>query len=299
MENVAQFFKNIFMLIEKYILLRFETFGISDIFDILILTVIFYFVYLFISDRRAGKLAFGLLLIFGFFILSSIFNLTSVKMIFQNFFQAGILALLILFQPELRAALEKVGSTPIQKILNISGDVKNTALATKAVNEITEAVCDLSMEKTGALIVLERTTKLGDYIKTGTIINAEITSNLIKNLFYNKAPLHDGAVIVRDYHIYSAGSFLPLSTNKDIISDLGTRHRAAIGISELSDALVIVVSEETGNISIASEGTLKRNFNYRTLKNALTKAIVPSNDNHTKNVKVKGTKQKKENSDND
>ena len=285
MDKIILFFKNIWFFFEKYVITRFEKFEIKDAIDILILSLILFFVFRFIMDRRAGKLALGLVFVILILILSSLLEMRAVTFIFQNFYQAGIIAIIIVFQPELRSALEKVGTAPISNIKNISADTKNSSNVINAIGIISEAVCDLSMEKTGALIVIERSTKLGDHIKTGTILNAQLTTPLLKNVFFNKAPLHDGAVILRNYRIYSAGCFLPLSTKEDIISDLGTRHRAAIGVSELSDAVVIVVSEETGNISIAHNGTLKRNYGYKTLKSELSKLLLPTADNHVKAVK--------------
>ena len=282
MEKIRLFFENILFLFEKYILTRVEGIELKDIFDILILSFTIFFVFRFIMDRRAGKLALGLIFVVIILIIGNVFEMRAITFILQNFYQAGIIAIIIVFQPELRAALEKMGTAPISNIKNISVDTKNTAYITNAISVISESVCDLSMEKTGALIVIERSTKLGDHIKTGTILNAQLTTPLLKNIFFNKAPLHDGAVILRNYRIFSAGCFLPLSTKEDIISDLGTRHRAAIGISELSDAIVIVVSEETGNISIANNGTLKRNYSYKTLKSELSKLLLPSSDTHVK-----------------
>ena len=282
MEKIRLFFENILFLLEKYILTRVEGIELKDIFDILILSFTIFFVFRFIMDRRAGKLALGLIFVVIILIIGNVFEMRAITFILQNFYQAGIIAIIIVFQPELRAALEKMGTAPISNIKNISVDTKNTAYITNAISVISESVCDLSMEKTGALIVIERSTKLGDHIKTGTILNAQLTTPLLKNIFFNKAPLHDGAVILRTYRIFSAGCFLPLSTKEDIISDLGTRHRAAIGISELSDAIVIVVSEETGNISIANNGTLKRNYSYKTLKSELSKLLLPSSDTHVK-----------------
>ena len=282
MEKIKLFFENMVFLFEKYVLTRIENIEIKDVFDILILSLILFFVFRFIMDRRAGKLALGLVFVILILILGNLFEMRAITFIFQNFYQAGIIAIIIVFQPELRSALEKMGTAPISNIKNISVDTKNSSYITNAIGIISEAVCDLSMEKTGALIVIERSTKLGDHIKTGTILNAQLTTPLLKNIFFNKAPLHDGAVILRNYRIFSAGCFLPLSTKEDIISDLGTRHRAAIGISELSDAIVIVVSEETGNISIAHNGTLKRNYSYKTLKSELSKLLLPSSDAHSK-----------------
>ena len=152
---------------------------------------------------------------------------------------------------------------------------------------ICNAVSDLSRDKIGALIVIERSTKLGEYIKSGVVVDAEISSHIIKNIFFNKAPLHDGAVIIRDKRVYAAGCFLPLSTRTDINLDLGTRHRAAIGLSEISDAIIIVVSEETGSISVALDGNLTRNYNYTSLKQELNTmlALQEHNDHFKKHSK--------------
>ncbi|MBQ2767610.1 MAG: diadenylate cyclase CdaA [Clostridia bacterium] len=267
MESVMHF-------ITQYIVNPILDITLIDIIDIVLLAFVFYYVYRFIRDRRAGKLAIGVILIIVILIISSALQMHAIKFVLQNFYQVGIMALLIVFQPELRAALEKVGATPMTGLKNI-GEQKDAEQILSAVEAITDAACALSREKTGALIVIERSTKLGEYIKSGVVVNAQISPFLLRNIFFNKAPLHDGAVIIRDYRVYAAGCFLPLSTHTDIIKDLGTRHRAAIGMSEISDAPVIVVSEETGVISIAYEGTLRRNFSYRTLKQELLTILEP------------------------
>lgn len=250
-----------------------------DIIDIAIVAFVFYYVYKFVRERRAGKLAVGILILLLVLLLSEILEMHALGFILTNIFQVGIIALIILFQPELRSALEKVGAEPLRGLRNISENKAGTDVQTTAmIGEITQAVCDMSLDKTGALIVIERSTKLGDIIKSGTVVNANVNSFLIRNIFFNKAPLHDGAMIIKDGRIFSAGCFLPLSTNDDIIKDLGTRHRAAIGMSENSDAVIIVVSEETGSISIAFEGQLKRNYSYNTLKTELCHLLLPEDE---------------------
>lgn len=240
--------------------------GFKDIADILIVAVFFYYAIKFLRDRRAGKLAFGVVLLFAIQIISDLFDFVALRFLLQNVFQIGLIAFVILFQPELRSALEKIGGGggSIKTIIGMTGE-RDSPTKANMISAIGEAVCDMSKDKTGALIVIERSTKLGDIIGSGVIVNADVTPFLIKNIFFNKAPLHDGAMIIRDFRIYAAGCFLPLSSNDDIIKDLGTRHRAAIGMSENSDAVVIVVSEETGTISIALEGKLYRNLNYSSL----------------------------------
>ncbi len=251
-------------------------FKFKDIIDILILTLLLFFVYRFIRNRRAGKLALGMVLIIGVLLLSSLFNMQAIGFILQNFYQVGIIAILIVFQPELRAALEKVGNTSIiTGIKNIaSGDRKNHANQIEStVTCICDAAFDMAAEKTGALIVIERTTKLGDYIDTGVKIWAQISSELLKNIFFKNAPLHDGAVIIRNSTVCAAGCFLRISEQDGIDSDLGTRHRAAIGVSEVSDAIVVVVSEETGKVSLAVDSKIKRSFTRRSLEAELTKLL--------------------------
>lgn len=245
--------------------------GVMDVIDILLLTVVFYYIYRFVRDRRAGKLAMGLLLIMGIMACSEIFHMRAIQFVFKNFYQVGITAIIIVFQPELRAALEKMGgATPLTSLKGLgNGENRDMVALTHAVDNLCEAVCDLSLDKTGALIVIERSTKLGEYIKPGDEINATLSPMLLRNLFFNKAPLHDGAVIIRDMRIQAAGCLLPLSTNEEIDKNLGTRHRAGIGITEVSDAVVVIVSEETGVISLACGGELKRNFNYNSLKKEL------------------------------
>lgn len=257
--------------LETNVLESLRQIGVMDVIDILLLTVVFYFIYRFVRDRRAGKLAIGLLLIMGIMACSEIFHMRAIQFVFQNFYQVGIIAIIIVFQPELRAALEKMGgAAPLTTLKGLgSGENRDMVALTHAVDNLCEAVCDLSLDKTGALIVIERSTKLGEYIKPGDEINAVLSPMLLRNLFFNKAPLHDGAVIIRDMRIQAAGCLLPLSTNEEIDKNLGTRHRAGIGITEVSDALVIIVSEETGIISVASGGELKRNFNYNSLKKEL------------------------------
>ena len=260
---------------------------IIDIIDIAIVAFVFYYVYKFIRERRAGKLAAGILILLIVLLLSDVLKMHAMQFLMQNVFQVGVIAVIIVFQPELRSALEKVGAEPFKSLRSIGESKAGESSQTLAmITSLTEAVCDMSLDKTGALIVIERTTKLGDIIKSGTIINANPTAFLIRNIFFNKAPLHDGAMVIRDNRLYAAGCFLPLSTNGDIIKDLGTRHRAAIGMSENSDAVIVVVSEETGTISIALEGQLKRNYSYNTLKSELVSLLVTDNQPQKKVVRL-------------
>lgn len=254
----------------------FKSFEVRDALDILLLTLILFFIYRFIRDRRAGKLLMGLGVVLLLAILAETLGLHALHFLLGDFRQIGLIAVLILFQPELRSVLEKVGGTPLSGLHTITSDSRDMATTNAEIDAICTAVSDLSREKVGALIVWERTTKLGEYIKSGVYVDAAISPHILRNIFFNKAPLHDGAVILRDGRICAAGCFLPLSTQEDINKDLGTRHRAAIGMSEISDAIVIVVSEETGNVSVALNGSLERNFNYSSLKERLTSLLLPT-----------------------
>ena len=257
-----------------------------DVVDILIVSVLFYYVIKFIRDRRAGKLAIGVVFLIIFQIIGEIFNLIAVRFIMQNVFQVGILAIIVVFTPELRSMLENVGVESLKSLKSI-GEQKNTHTLNNMINDLCESLCDLSADKTGALVVIERSTKLGDVIQTGTVLNADLTPFLLKNIFFNKAPLHDGAVVIRDLRIYAAGCLLPVSLNTDIIKDLGTRHRAGIGMSETSDAVILIVSEETGTISTAVKGILKRNLDYTTLKMELEELLLPHQPSKRKTSKKK------------
>lgn len=248
-------------------------FGLNDIFDIIIVAVLIYFIIKFAIERRAGRLALGIVLLLVLRFLGELFSLVALQYILQLIFQVGIIAIVIVFQPELRSALEKMGGESLKGIKNIT-EQKNAESVSAVINDLCEAVLDLSKEKTGALVVIERGTKLGDIIKSGVVLNAEMSPFLLKNIFFNKAPLHDGAVIVRGGKIFAAGCFLPISMNTDIYKDLGTRHRAAIGMSENSDAIIIVVSEETGMISIARDGRLERGYDYIRLRLALRSLLI-------------------------
>ena len=259
--------------------------------DIAIVSVIFYYVFKFISDRRAGRLALGIILILVGLFASDLLNMHSLNFLLTNIVQVGLIGIMIVFQSELRSFLEKVGGNSFISSLN----KKSTAMkdTMECINNVVSACEDFQQDKTGALIVFERNTKLGDVIRTGTVINSDPASFLIKNIFYNKAPLHDGALIIRDFRLCSAGCFLPLSQNENIIKDLGTRHRAAIGMSENSDSVVVVVSEETGTVSIAVNGVLTRDYNSKTLKDELVKLLV-GDDSKTKQSKKHSSRLSKE-----
>lgn len=265
--------------LRDYVLDTLKSIRLTDVLDILLLAVIFWLLWRFIRDRRAVKLMIGLGMIIAVFVVSLALELHALQFVFATFYQVGIIAILIIFQPELRAALEKMGGTPINGIRGIAGEGHDLAGTSAAIETIAHAANELSREKVGALIVIERTTRLGDYMKSGVEIDAEISDSLLRNLFFNKAPLHDGAVIIRDNRVAAAGCFLPLTQRADVDLDLGTRHRAAIGVTEVSDAVVVVVSEENGTISVCSGGNIERNFHYTTLKQKLNGMLLMSQAN--------------------
>ena len=270
---------------------------INDIIDIIVLSISFFLVLKFIFNRRAARLAVGILILGGIMVLSQFFNLRGTAFIYEWFYQAGMITFIIMFQPELRAALEKLGNAPINNIKNISTDHKSSSYVANSIGILTKTAVDLSYEKTGALIVIERDSKLSEYIRTGTFINAQLSSQLLKNLFFNKSPLHDGAVILRNFRVYAAACVLPLSSSEDLDESMGTRHRAALGISEISDSVVIVVSEETGKISIAVEGEMIQGLNEKTRRKELSKLLIPSTNPKNNNplTFISNTKQNNEN----
>ena len=243
--------------------------NISSVIDILIVAYLIYRAYKLIIETRAELLLRGTVLILLLIPISYIFNLTMVYTIISKTITIGVLTLVIIFQPEIRRILEHLGRSAFsdRRVL------RDADILTKVVNEIVEAVDNLSESKTGALIVIEQDTGLGDISETGTRIDAVVSTALLENIFVPNTPLHDGATIIRGARISSSGCVLPLTTNKDISKSLGTRHRAALGLSEVSDALVLIVSEETGTISLALNGKLVRNYDKERLQKILVKIL--------------------------
>ncbi len=271
----------------------FQSITFFDVLDILILTFLVYYVIKLMRETRAMQLLKGILIVVVVYFLVQIFQLKTMSFLFDNFLQVGIIALMIVFQPELRRILEKVGGTRVSTFAqSVDKNFGNTSARDRAIHGIADACARLHDSKTGALIVIERSTKLGDIIEkeTTSIINAECEPELFCNIFYNKAPLHDGAVIIRDNRIFAAGCFLP-NTQKDqyLSTDLGSRHRAAVGMSENSDALVVVVSEETGNISVALDGQLSRDLTRDSLISVLKK-YMPGEASEKKKKKTSAKK---------
>lgn len=236
---------------------------INDIIDIIIVAFVVYKIFFLIRETRAEQLLKGILVIVGASALSTWFNLHATSYILKQSLNVGVIAILIVFQPELRKALERLGSSRffIESFVEAEEELNKEIVA-----EILEALASLSRQNIGALLVFERETGLNEIVETGTKINGRISSQLLINIFIPKTPLHDGAVIVKRDVIKAAGCLLPLSESKIIKKDLGTRHRAGLGISENSDALTIVVSEETGHISFTDDGKLYRNISMKRLE---------------------------------
>lgn len=243
--------------------------SIRNVIDILIVAYIFYEFYIFIKQTRAEQLLKGLIFIAIVMKLSDWFGLVTLYWLIRNTLTVGVIALLIIFQPELRKALEHLGRSRFltKKFFESDEEIM------KVVDEIAVAVNNMAKTKTGALIVIEQETGLNDFVASGTKIDGIVSSELLENIFFENSPLHDGAVIIRRDRIVAAGCVLPL-TEQNVNKDLGTRHRAAIGVTEASDAISIVVSEETGTISLAINGRLTRGYNIERLKNVLTKLLI-------------------------
>ena len=247
--------------------------------DIAIMVYVFYRVLLLVRTTRAVSLLKGLLIFLGVLLLSIVFQLHGINYILSRLVDWGVLSLIILFQPEIRRILEQMGSRRFMAILTPAVSV---GLMEQVISQTVLACTEMSQSRTGALIVFEREIKLDEFVRSGTALDASVSGELLKNIFFVKAPLHDGAVIVRNGRILGAGCVLPLSKNVNLSRDLGTRHRAGIGMSENSDAVVVIVSEETGTISVANGGMLKRHLKAETLENLLRNELLTPEETETR-----------------
>jgi diadenylate cyclase len=257
----------------EQIKLIFSNIRLSSIVDIGLVYYVLYHGYLLIRDMRAKQLVKGIVLLVALIPISEIFQLNMIKYILEHTFQVGVIALVVVFQPEIRKALEYIGRTSFT-LTNIE---KNSQTSEQVIKEIVSATSSLARQKIGALIIFEQKIGLNDIAESGTKLNANISSGLLINIFIPNTPLHDGAVIIKDYTIRAAGCFLPLTENNLLSKDIGTRHRAAIGMTEKSDAIALIVSEETGYISYAVEGRLYRNIQIEELQYLLS-GIYVDND---------------------
>lgn len=247
--------------------LIFSNMSFASIIDIVIVYFLIYYGYILIKNMRAKQLVKGIFLIIVVMKLTSIFKLYALNWILENTVQVGFIALIVIFQPELRRALEFIGRSSMFSLTTLD---KNQDTSEKVIKEVSSAITSLARQKIGALIIFEQKTGLNEIIDTGTKLDSSISSGLLINIFIPNTPLHDGAVIVRNYRLAAAGCFLPLTDNNLLSKDIGTRHRAAIGITEKSDCVAVIVSEETGYISYAVDGRLYRNIDVNELERILS-----------------------------
>jgi diadenylate cyclase len=257
-----------------------------DVVDIVLVAYIIFKGIKLIKDTRAEQLIKGIIILIIFTQLSEWLKLNTINFILKNTMQVGFIALVIVFQPELRRGLEQVGRSQFGKIFKLDSESEEDAVA-NTIEEVGKAVASLSENRIGALIVFERDTKIGDIIRTGIDLDSIVSAELLVNVFIPNTPLHDGAVIIRYNRITAAACFLPLTEEQVFNKKLGARHRAALGITENSDAVVVVVSEETGKISLALEGDLTRNLTVEILKKALYKTLAPDRKTNRKRDRLK------------
>ena len=243
--------------------------GARDIVDILLLALVLYELFRFAQNRRAGRVTIGLLISIFALTLVKFLKLPALSYISDLLAAASFFCIVVIYQPEIRDALERIGNSTFLNPLSDTLPRKHLPLAKTTAQEITDAVFSMAETRTGSLIVMEGLTKLGDYIQTGKIIDARVTSNLLQNIFFDKAPLHDGAIVIRNMRIWAASCVLPSSNGEFDFGSMGTRHRAAVGVTEVSDALVVIVSEESGIVSLAQDGKLLRNVDEETLYDVL------------------------------
>ncbi len=251
------------------------TIQLSDLLDIAIMVFALYKVLTLVQSTKAASLLKGLFVFLALLMLSSLFHLNGIHYLMSKMVEWGVLALIILFQPEIRRILEQMGS---KRFIAFFTHSETSNAMEQAIGQTVLACTEMSQSRTGALIVFEREILLDDMVRSGTVLDAAVSGELLKNIFFVKAPMHDGAVIVRHGRVLGAGCMLPLSKNVNLSRDLGMRHRAGIGMSENSDAVVVIVSEETGSISVAIGGMLKRHLKPETLENLLRNELLPQED---------------------
>ena len=283
MEAILDFFKEFGSML--------PTIKIMDIIDILVVAFIIYGIITMIQTTGAARIAKSIVIILALTVLTQLLNMYLMNYLLDKILEIGLIALVIMFQPELRRMLEKLGGKSFREVLSMKEEQREID---RVISQTVSACETMSRERTGVLIVFERDTSLMDYQKSGTVIDAQVSSELLRNIFFTKAALHDGAVIIRNERIAAAGCVLPLTQNRNISSDLGTRHRAAIGMSEVSDAVVVIVSEETGTISVAVSGMLKRHLAPQTLEKLLLNELAPKTEEKTWNpIKLLQKKRRK------
>lgn len=288
MDRIIAFFDEFFRLL--------KTIQLTDILDIVLVTVLVYQLIMKAHSSRTGRLLKAVVAFLLITWFTDLANLHVLNFLIDWITELGLIAVVVLFQPELRRAVDRLGSTSIREILSpkahdqeIDNVISQTVMACEA----------MSKERIGALIVFERTARMDDYLKTGTIIDGKVSEQLLRNIFFPKAALHDGAMVIRGAQVAAAGCVLPLSENRRISADLGTRHRAGIGVSEITDAVVVIVSEETGTISVAVGGMLKRHLAPQTLEKLLSNELCPQTEKTSSRIKLFARKKKEDKNGND
>lgn len=261
-----------FNFVDKYLAnLYFPAIRWTDVVEVLVIAVLVYYILVWIKNTRAWSLLKGVVVILLFFVFAAIFNMTTILWIAENVFTIAVTAIVVILQPELRRALETLGRKNIlASILPFeTNKTQEGKISSKTITEITKACVEMSRVRTGALIVIENEQGLDDYSRTGIDVDGIVTSQLLINIFEHNTPLHDGAVIIRENRVLAATCYLPLSDSMNLGKELGTRHRAGVGISEVTDSMTIIVSEETGKVSVAFEGKLERNVSPERLKECI------------------------------
>lgn len=256
------------------ILSSFAAFSVFDLIDILIVAYVIYKLIEFVRETRAKQVVKGIILLFVIWVFAQWFDLISIKWMLVKVLDYAIIAIAIIFQPEIRRALENMGRGGLISTILGRGNTVEQESTRRCIDAVCKAAGTMQENKVGALIVFERKTALGEVISTGTSVNADASVELISNVFYPKSPLHDGALIIRGDKLMAAGCILPLTSSDSLSKALGTRHRAAVGMSENSDSVVVVVSEETGNISLAMNGEITRDYTSITLREDLIKLLI-------------------------
>lgn len=292
MEAIIEYFRDLALMLPE---LKF-----MDVVDILVVAFILYKILLAIQSTGAARIAKSIVFILALTVLTEALNMYLMNYLLDKVLEIGLIALVIMFQPELRRMLERLGGKSLREILTVKEEQRDID---RVISQTVNACATMAKERTGVLIVFERTTSLTEYRKSGTVIDAVVSSELLRNIFFTKAALHDGAVIICNDRIAAAGCVLPLTEDHTVSSDLGTRHRAGIGMSEVSDAVVVIVSEETGTISVAIGGMLKRYLTASTLEKLLRNELAPEQETQTRNPltllrrKVGGLKKEDEDHD--
>ena len=269
MEFLLTLWKTICDFLLEYVVEPFQTIGWADVADILLLSILIFGIYRFFRERRAGRVMYGLMAVVIFCALATAIGMPALSFVARLFASSALFCIVLIFQPEIRDALERIGNSRFLHPMSDTMPRRQLPAAKQMTDEVVDAVFSMSDSCTGALIVLEGLTRLGDYAESGKPVDARVTSHLLQNIFFDKAPLHDGALIIRNMRIWRASCVLPSSYSSMDFGNMGTRHRAAVGITEVSDALVVVVSEQTGIVSVAQDGKLIRGVDRESLKDIL------------------------------